>query len=485
MRTAIARPVRAAWIRFVCLTSVLLGIVPGALALALVSPPPLNNSGSGIMFDVTATNAITITGFTTAMINNTTGPLSFTYSVLTKTGTHVGSEQTPGAWTTIGTSTVTLPAGQSQFPITLPAGVRIAAGATQAFYFNGTLSANTRFNYRTQGPVSTVYVSDANLSLLLGSNVQNFGVPTAGRAWVGTVSYGIGNVPEVVSVAVPANATYTAGQQLDFTVTYDEAVTVTGTPVLSLTVGAATRNATYVSGGGTSALLFRYTVAPGDVDLDGITLNNLSLNGGTIQDASANDALLTLNGAGATNGVLVNTVSNTYTAPSATGSGTITASFTGGGATCTYGVSQYIPLTGNPASPPAGTAPAGVTFPHGLFNFTTTGCTPGSTITMTISYPAALPAGSLYWKYGPTPTNPAAHWYVLPATLVGNTATFTITDGGLGDDDLAANGTIVDQGGPGAGAGLLRDAPTLSEWALLLLAALFAGTAWRRRRSIR
>jgi hypothetical protein len=38
---------------------------------------------------------------------------------------------------------------------------------------------------------------------------------------------------------------------------------------------------------------------------------------------------------------------------------------------------------------------------------------------------------------------------VLPATIVGNTATFTITDGGIGDDDLVANGTVVDQGGPG------------------------------------
>jgi hypothetical protein len=53
---------------------------------------------------------------------------------------------------------------------------------------------------------------------------------------------------------------------------------------------------------------------------------------------------------------------------------------------------------------------------------------------------------------------------------------FTITDGGQGDDDLAANGTIVDQGGPGApaaGAGPIQT-PTLSQWALMLLAALLA-----------
>jgi hypothetical protein len=59
----------------------------------------------------------------------------------------------------------------------------------------------------------------------------------------------------------------------------------------------------------------------------------------------------------------------------------------------------------------------------------------------------------------------------MPATVGIATTIFTITDGLQGDDDLAANGTIVDQGGPGvppAGAGVAQT-PTLSEWALLLL----------------
>jgi len=184
--------------------------------------------------------------------------------------------------------------------------------------------------------------------------------------------------------------------------------------------------------------------------------------------------------------VLVNNASTTYTAPSATGTGNITASFTGGGAGCTYGVAQYIPLTGHAASPPAGSAPAGILFPQGLFDFTTTGCTPGSAITMTITYPAPLPAGTQYWKYGPTPGNAVPHWYVLPAAIAGNTATFTITDGAMGDDDLAANGTIVDQGGPGfpggGGAGGGATVPTLSDGMLLLLGSLMAGVAWFRRR---
>ncbi len=166
-------------------------------------------------------------------------------------------------------------------------------------------------------------------------------------------------------------------------------------------------------------------------------------------------------------------VATSASGPSATGTGTIAASFTGGGATCGFTVAQFIPLQAGPASPPAGSAPAGLLFPQGLFDFTVAGCTAGSTITMAVVYPTPLPAGAQYWKYGPTAAQPAPHWYILPAAIAGNTATFAITDGGLGDDDLAANGTIADQGGPGV-PGAAGAIPTLSEWALIALAAMLA-----------
>src|SRR5262249_30414306 len=51
----------------------------------------------------------------------------------------------------------------------------------------------------------------------------------------------------------------------------------------------------YVSGSGTAALLFRYTIASGENDADGITVASaISLNGGTIKDALGNDASLRL-----------------------------------------------------------------------------------------------------------------------------------------------------------------------------------------------
>ncbi|MBS0346675.1 MAG: DUF4347 domain-containing protein [Proteobacteria bacterium] len=117
--------------------------------------------------------------------------------------------------------------------------------------------------------------------------------------------------PTVSSVTVPTNATYTEGQNLDFTVTFSETVTVTGTPRIALTIGSSTVYATYQSGSGSSAVVFRYTVQTGDADADGITIGALGLNGGTLQDAVGNSATLTLNSVGATTGVLVSAPANT------------------------------------------------------------------------------------------------------------------------------------------------------------------------------
>ena len=71
-------------------------------------------------------------------------------------------------------------------------------------------------------------------------------------------------------------------------VTFSEAVTVTGTPQITLDIGGTERTADY-SGAGTATgqLLFSYTVQPVDQDDDGVAVvaNSLALNGGTIQSA--------------------------------------------------------------------------------------------------------------------------------------------------------------------------------------------------------
>ncbi|HYE86990.1 MAG TPA: Ig-like domain-containing protein [Vicinamibacterales bacterium] len=131
--------------------------------------------------------------------------------------------------------------------------------------------------------------------------------------------------PTVASVAVPANGTYIAGQTLSFTVNGNEALTVNtggGTPRLALTIGSATVHATYVSGSGSTALLFSYTVQAGDNDSDGIAVSALENNGGTLRDTAGNSLNLTLNSVGATTAVRVDTTAPTVTSVAVPSNGT-------------------------------------------------------------------------------------------------------------------------------------------------------------------
>jgi hypothetical protein len=132
-------------------------------------------------------------------------------------------------------------------------------------------------------------------------------------------------MPVVTSVGVPANATYIAGQDLDFTVNLNKTVTVDttgGTPYITLTLDTGgTVDAQYISGSGTSTLTFRYVVAPTNLDTNGVTVGStIVLNSGTIVDSHSNPAALTLAGVASTTGVLVDAVPPTVASINPVGS---------------------------------------------------------------------------------------------------------------------------------------------------------------------
>ncbi|MFV0378755.1 MAG: Calx-beta domain-containing protein, partial [Mangrovibacterium sp.] len=120
-----------------------------------------------------------------------------------------------------------------------------------------------------------------------------------------------GVAPTISGVTVPASGNYKAGDNLDFTINYNENVvvnTAVGTPQVSLVIGNSTVQAAYVSGGGSSALVFRYTVQSGDLDTDALTEGTIAINGATLKDGSGNHATLILNSLGSTRGVLIDGV---------------------------------------------------------------------------------------------------------------------------------------------------------------------------------
>lgn len=181
---------------------------------------------------------------------------------------------------------------------------------------NGTLSGLTS----TDGGITwtatltpDANVSDAtNLITLDNTGVQD-GAGNTGTSTTDSNNYAIDSLaPAVTSVSVPANGTYGAGDNLDFTVNFGENVivdTIGGTPRLAITLDTGgTVYANYLSGSGGTGLVFRLTVASGQGDANGVSVGAIEANGGTLRDAAGNDAATTLNSVGDTSAVLVDAV---------------------------------------------------------------------------------------------------------------------------------------------------------------------------------
>ena len=79
--------------------------------------------------------------------------------------------------------------------------------------------------------------------------------------------------PRIQSVEIISTGWYVTGQDIRVKVTFDENVTVTGTPALVLGIdGTVTADAAYESGSGAAGLVFKYTVRSTDQDANGISV---------------------------------------------------------------------------------------------------------------------------------------------------------------------------------------------------------------------
>ena len=227
--------------------------------------------------------------------------------------------------------------------------------------------------------------------------------------------------PTVTSISVPTNGNYLTSQNLDFTVNFDENITVNttgGTPQIAITIGATTRQAVYQSGSGTSALVFRYTVQSGDSDTDGIAVGTLAANGGTLKDAASNDAVLTLNSIGNTTNVLVGI--ETVTWSGSTDNDWNTASNWSPSVVPPTNANVIIPssLTNYP------TASSAVTFNSLTIN-SGASFIPQSTVTGTVTYKRSLPT---------------TNWYLVSPPVAGETL-----------EDIIANHTLASGNGGNLG----------------------------------
>ena len=123
------------------------------------------NGNFGNMFDVNAVTDVTLDSFD---INADTGA-TFDVEVYAKTGTWVGFEADPSAWTLIGTALAVVSNGDGvATPLNLTLDYAMAAGETHAFYVTPTDFSTGGLNYTNGTGTGNVWASDANIEFLEG-----------------------------------------------------------------------------------------------------------------------------------------------------------------------------------------------------------------------------------------------------------------------------------------------------------------------------
>jgi hypothetical protein len=172
----------------------------------------------------------------------------------------------------------------------------------------GSTGSNQTFTYKILAgqvdpngiaiPANALVLNGATITDISGNAaiITSAGMPDNPGYMVDTVAPKINSIAITSSSGAPSGIVK-AGDTVSVTVSMSEATTVTGTPQLALNVGGATAQATYASGSGSDKLVFTYTVKAGQTDANGISIgaNALTLNGGTLRDATGNNAVITSN----------------------------------------------------------------------------------------------------------------------------------------------------------------------------------------------
>jgi len=181
--------------------------------------------------------------------------------------------------------------------------VRLSIPAANSRTFHVELFSNTQADAAGTSPVDPTVFQGRRLvgiATVVGSGPVILEIPLAAAAvgdWLTATATAVDgstspfsaaaqvaqSITLAVAVTPPAVGRYRVGDVLTFAVDFAVPVFVTGVPALPLTIGQASLQAAYAGGSGTTSLLFRHTVQPGEEG--GVLIGSLfAFAGGGIRD---------------------------------------------------------------------------------------------------------------------------------------------------------------------------------------------------------
>jgi alpha-tubulin suppressor-like RCC1 family protein len=277
------------------------GIVIGGTApnCTLVITPVLNQNGGPVVISLAVTDGSTTTN---TSFNMTVNQVDDPPVVSTITNRTINEDNSTGS---IG-FTIT----DADSTLNCTTGITKASSNTGLIAVSGIVTSGVAPNCTVVvTPLANQNGGPATITLGItdGTNTTNI-----------TFNVTVTSILDITSITLPTDGVYVQDQDMDFVVNFEDNVNVTGVPKLNLTVGSVARTADYVSGSGTSALLFRYTPTnistTDDYDSNGIVFSSSSviLSGGTIVDSSSSlNATLTFTTASTAN-ILVDARTYSY-----------------------------------------------------------------------------------------------------------------------------------------------------------------------------
>ena len=228
---------------------------------SLITTYAAGNGHRGVMFDITATNTITITSFDVNLNSNTFPKMEIYY----KYGSYVGFGTDPSAWTLLGSHDVVNNAGAGNGTPLPIGGLTINAGDTYGIYVTSA-NATISINYSNIPPALTTY-TDINIVVNGGlAGEYPFNCTISNRMFNGTIHYSLGTGGGGCPSNRIADTVFVGGAP-----PYDASVVSILTPVSDFNLSAAEQVKVKLKNYGTmpiSGFALSYTVNGGTPQTD-------------------------------------------------------------------------------------------------------------------------------------------------------------------------------------------------------------------------